>query len=106
MSFTLATLKTAVQDYLQVSETTFTNQLDTFIQEAESRIFKLVQLPEQRKNVQGTASSGNRFLATPSDFCAVFAGNHQQQQQVHLSRLQAPIVFERVQSHIYNDWDA
>ena len=72
MSFTLATLKTAVQDYLQVSETTFTNQLDTFIQEAESRIFKMVQLPEQRKNVQGTATSGNRFLATPSDFLRRF----------------------------------
>ncbi len=73
MSFNLATLKTAVQDYLQVSETTFTNQLDTFIQEAESRIFKMVQLPEQRKNVQGTTSAGNRFLATPSDFFAPFS---------------------------------
>ena len=52
MSFTLATLKTAVQDYLQVSETTFTNQLSTFIQESENRIFSMVQLPNQRKNVQ------------------------------------------------------
>jgi hypothetical protein len=73
MSFTLATLKTAVQDYLQVSETTFTSQLNTFIQESESRIFKMVQLPEQRRNVQGTASTGNRFLATPSDFYAPFS---------------------------------
>ena len=48
MSFTLATLKTAVKDYLQVDETTFNTNLDTFIKEAESRIFKLVQLPEQR----------------------------------------------------------
>jgi hypothetical protein len=30
MSFTLATLKSAVQDYLQVNETTFNNNLDTF----------------------------------------------------------------------------
>jgi|TARA_R110000803_G_scaffold65443_3_gene126575 hypothetical protein len=73
MSFTLSTLKTAVQDYLQVSETAFTSQLDTFIQEAESRIFKSVQLPEQRKNVTGAASSGNRFLATPTDFYAPFS---------------------------------
>tara|TARA_R100001377_G_scaffold43098_2_gene24328 strand:- start:565 stop:1215 length:651 start_codon:yes stop_codon:yes gene_type:complete len=73
MSFTLSTLKTAVQDYLQVSETSFTSQLDTFIQEAESRIFKSVQLPEQRKNVSGSATSGNRFLATPSDFFAPFS---------------------------------
>lgn len=73
MSFTLSTLKTAVQDYLQVSETSFTSQLNTFIQEAESRIFKSVQLPEQRKNVSGSATSGNRFLATPSDFFAPFS---------------------------------
>jgi hypothetical protein len=73
MSFTLATLKSTVQDYLQVNETTFNNNLNTFIKEAESRIFKLVQLPEQRKNVTGTATSGNRFLATPSDFFAPFS---------------------------------
>ncbi len=73
MSFTLATLKSTVQDYLQVDETTFNNNLNTFIEEAESRIFKLVQLPEQRKNVTGTLTTGNRFLATPSDFFAPFS---------------------------------
>ena len=70
MSFTLATLKTAIQDYLEVSETTFTNQLNTFIKESEDRIFSFVQLPDQRKNVQGNLTSGNRFLATPTDFYA------------------------------------
>ena len=70
MSFTLATLKTAVQDYLQVSESTFTSQLDRFIQESEDRIFSLVQLPNQRKNVQGTLTAGTRFLSTPTDFYA------------------------------------
>ena len=70
MSFTLATLKTAVQDYLQVSESTFTSQLDRFIQESEDRIFSLVQLPNQRENVQGTLTAGTRFLATPTDFYA------------------------------------
>ena len=73
MSFTLATLKWTVQDYLQVDETTFNANLNTFIEEAESRIFKLVQLPEQRKNVTGTLTTGNRFLATPSDFFAPFS---------------------------------
>ena len=73
MSFTLATLKSAVQDYMQVDETTFNSNLNTFIKEAESRIFKLVQLPQQRKNVQGSLSSSNRFLATPSDFYAPFS---------------------------------
>ena len=73
MSFTLATLKSTVQDYLQVNETTFNNNLNTFIQESESRIFKMVQLPEQRKNVQGALSTSNRFLATPSDYFAPFS---------------------------------
>ena len=35
MSFTLSTLKTAIQDYLQVSESTFTSQLNNFIEESE-----------------------------------------------------------------------
>lgn len=73
MSFTLATLKSTVQDYLQVNETTFNNNLNTFIQESENRIFKMVQLPEQRKNVQGTLSNANRFLSTPTDFYAPFS---------------------------------
>ena len=73
MSFTLATLKTAVQDYLESSEATFTTQLNTLIKEAENRIFDNVQLPVQRKNVQGVTTASNRFLATPTDFYAPFS---------------------------------
>jgi len=73
MSFTLATLKTAVQDYTESSETTFTSNLDTFIKQAEDRIFDNVQLPVQRKNVQGSTTASNRFLATPTDFYAPFS---------------------------------
>ena len=42
MSFTLATLKTAVKDYCETSESTFDTQLTTFIQEAEERILKML----------------------------------------------------------------
>jgi hypothetical protein len=73
MSFTYGTLKTAIQDYLEVSETTFTNQLPTFIKESEDRIFSFVQLPDQRENVQGNLSANNRFLATPTDFYATMS---------------------------------
>jgi len=73
MSFTLATLKTAIQDYLECTESSFVTNLPTFIKEAESRIFKLVELPKQRKNVQGALTSSNRFLATPTDFYAPFS---------------------------------
>jgi len=70
MSFTYATLKTAIGDYLESAETTFTNNLPTFIQEAEDRILKFVELPEQRRNVQGQTTAGTRFLACPTDFLA------------------------------------
>ena len=72
MSWTYATLKTAIQDYLECTESTFVTNLPNFIKESETRIFKMVELPKQRKNVQGTVTSSNRFLATPSDFYAPF----------------------------------
>ena len=73
MSFTFATLKTAIKDYLEVDETTFNDNLSTFIRQAEDRIFKLVQIPKQRKNATGTTSSNDRFLQTPSDFFSPFS---------------------------------
>tara|TARA_R100000664_G_scaffold22065_1_gene31482 strand:- start:864 stop:1514 length:651 start_codon:yes stop_codon:yes gene_type:complete len=68
MSFTYSGLKTAIQDYMDNNETTFTNTLDTFIKLSEEKILKIVQLDEFRKNVTGTASSGNSYLSKPSDY--------------------------------------
>ena len=73
MSFTLASLKSTIKDYLQVDETTFNANLDTFIRESEDRIFKNVELPQQRQNVTGSMTASKRFLATPSDFYAPFS---------------------------------
>ena len=73
MSFTFATLKSAIQDYTDNSETTFVNNLSIFIKEAEERILKNVQLSLFRKNSTGTASSSNKYLAMPSDFLAPFS---------------------------------
>tara|TARA_R110000796_G_scaffold22231_1_gene64625 strand:- start:946 stop:1593 length:648 start_codon:yes stop_codon:yes gene_type:complete len=73
MSFTLSTLKTAIQDYLETDETTFVANLNTFILQAEERILKSVQIPDQRKNVTGNVTTDNRFLGTPSDFLAPFS---------------------------------
>ena len=73
MSFTYATLKTAVKDYCETSETTFDTQLTTFIQEAEERILKNVELPVFRKNVTGTATTSNTYLSTPSDILAPYS---------------------------------
>jgi len=73
MSFTYATLKSAVQDYCETSETTFVNDLPVFIQEAEERILKNVELPVFRSNVTGTATADNPYLSTPSDFLAPYS---------------------------------
>ena len=73
MSFTLATLKSAVQDYCETAETTFVAGLDTFIEEAEERILKNVSLPVFRKNGTGNATTGFPYLATPSDFLASYS---------------------------------
>ena len=44
MSFTYGELKQAIQDYTQNSETSFVNNLPLFIENAEERILKNVQL--------------------------------------------------------------
>ena len=71
--FTKATLKTAIQDYLDNTETTFVNNIDNFITTAEERILKSVQLPVFRKNVGGTMTSGNTYLSTPTDYLSTFS---------------------------------
>ena len=70
MAWTYTTLKTAIQDYTNNTETTFNNNLDDFIVTTEDRIQKLVSLPFFRKNVSGTLTASNEYLATPSDFLA------------------------------------
>jgi hypothetical protein len=73
MAYTFSTLKTAIQDYTQNTETTFTNQLSRFIINSEERILKECQLDVFRKNVSGSLSSLNKFLTKPTDFLAPFS---------------------------------
>ena len=73
MSFTYATLKTAIQEFTENDETTFTNNLSIFIKNAEERILKNAELSLFRKNVTGAMASSNQYLACPSDFLAPFS---------------------------------
>jgi hypothetical protein len=50
-----------------------TSDIDTFIQQAEQRIYNMVQLPALRKNVTGTTTSGNKYLAIPTDWLSTFS---------------------------------
>jgi hypothetical protein len=73
MSFTYDQLKSAIQDYTENTETSFVNNLPVFIRLAEERILKNVQLSLFRKNVSGTLTASNKYLAAPSDFLAPFS---------------------------------
>jgi hypothetical protein len=73
MSWTFTTLKTAIQDYTQNTESTFVTNLPTLIVQAENRIIKSVELPNFRQNVTGTLTSGNPYLSTPSDYLYPFS---------------------------------
>lgn len=73
MSFTYAELKQAIQDYTENDETTFVNNIPLFIRLAEERILKNVSLNLFQKNQFGNMTSGNEYLAAPSDFLAPFS---------------------------------
>jgi len=64
-------LVTAVTDYC---ENTFpTTDMNTFIQQAEQRIYNTVQIANLRKNVTGSLNSGNKYLACPNDFLSPYS---------------------------------
>jgi hypothetical protein len=56
-----------------VGSFTSAQQIATFVGLAEQRIYNMVQMPAFRKNVTGTMTSGNKYLATPSDWLATYS---------------------------------
>jgi len=61
---------TYLADGSAVSSTT---QIDTFIKQAEQRIYNSVQFPSIRKNVTGNLTAGNKYLSAPDDFLSVYS---------------------------------
>jgi hypothetical protein len=66
-------LTQAIQDYCENDESTFVTNIPVFVRQAEERISRAVMLPEMRKTVTGTITSGNRYLTRPDDFLSVFS---------------------------------
>ena len=62
--------ETYLADGSTVSSTT---QLNTFITQAEQRIYNSVMFPSLRKNVTGVLSIGNKYLSCPADFLSAFS---------------------------------
>lgn len=66
-----AELVAAIEDY---TENVFaTADINTFIEQAEQRIYNAVQLPALRKNVTGNTTANNKYLACPSDWLATYS---------------------------------
>lgn len=66
-------LSQAVQDYTENYEATYVANIPNFVRQTEERICRSVMIPELRKNVTGTLTSGNKYLARPADFLSVFS---------------------------------
>jgi hypothetical protein len=52
---------------------TSVEQVNTFITQAEQRIFNTIQFPSLRKNVTGVTTTNNKYLSCPSDFLASYS---------------------------------
>lgn len=82
-----ATLFTTIKAYLEsdfpvtsftdsagsAADVTSVTQVNTFIKQAEQRIYNTIQFPALRKNVTGATYANNKYLSAPSDFLAVYS---------------------------------
>mgnify|MGYP003132881790 CR=1 FL=1 len=68
-----AELLQSIKDFTENDETTFVNNIPTFVRQTEEKIYRTVLVPELRKNVTANLTQNNRFLARPSDFLAPFS---------------------------------
>jgi hypothetical protein len=50
-----------------------TTQINTFIEQAEERIYNTVQIPSLRKNVTGNCSNTSKYLACPNDYLSTYS---------------------------------
>lgn len=64
-------LVTEIKSY--VENDFVTDDINTFIRQAEQRVYNSVQLPAIRKNVIGNMTAGNKYLCLPPDWLATFS---------------------------------
>ncbi len=70
---TYTELQAAICAYTQNYEDDFVANIPVFIRQAEERIYNTVQFPALRRNVTGTTSTNNKYLACPNDFLAAYS---------------------------------
>ena len=70
---TYAELTQAVQDWLESTETTMAGNIDLFIELAEKRIYRSVDLNEAHKHQTATLTIGDEFVSLPPDAVVVLS---------------------------------
>jgi hypothetical protein len=70
---TYTELQAAICDYTQNFESDFVANIPVFVRQAEERIYNTVQFPSLRRNVTGSTSANNKYLACPADFLSVYS---------------------------------
>ena len=70
MSYTSTTLRTAIKEFTDYTETSFVSNLNLFITNAEQRIFSEADLEFFTKVANGALTSTNPVVAVPSDYIA------------------------------------
>jgi hypothetical protein len=63
----------AIQNYAESTEQLFVQSIPTFVYNCEERVYNAVQIPAIRKNVIGSFTQGDSYLALPSDYLASFS---------------------------------
>jgi hypothetical protein len=64
-------LVTEVSNYCENSFPT--DDMNTFIRQAEQRVYNIAQPANLRKNVTGSLTQGNKYLGCPNDFLSVYS---------------------------------
>jgi len=67
-----AELRQSIIDFTESTDTTFEENINTFIDNAELRIYNSVLIPVLRKNVTGNVTANNKYLSCPVDFLAPY----------------------------------
>ena len=72
---TYAELVTAIQNYAENSFNYSTDPtiVNTFINQAETRIYNTAQFPSLRKNMTGNTTGSNPYVSCPADFLSVYS---------------------------------
>ena len=67
------TLYNSIQAYAENTEQLFVANIPVFVEEAELRIYNSVNVPSLRKNVTGTMTAGNQYVALPIDWLSNYS---------------------------------